>query len=231
MQKEKGQTLLEVLVALSVIVFIIAAITTAVIVSLSSAQYAKNQKTATSLAQEGLDVIRGFHDNEPTQYNSLFSKNSQSQLRCGIYNDNSNACSPTPTPTPTPTSTSTGDVSSIDSGIVAPIEEEACLGEDDLSPLLKPSCPTTSVTPNINCTNSDSITVGNTIFYREINIDERRACNECNPTPTPSPNPTPSYKVTVTVLWTDGKCTSTSYCHNVQLISCLSGVPSPTQTP
>lgn len=61
-QKEKGQTLLETLLALSVSVLILSAITVVVISSLNNAQFAKNQNLANQYAQEGIEVARKTRD-------------------------------------------------------------------------------------------------------------------------------------------------------------------------
>jgi len=59
---ERGQTLLETLLALSVSVFILGAITTVVISSLNSAQFTKNQNLAGQYAREGMEIVRKIRD-------------------------------------------------------------------------------------------------------------------------------------------------------------------------
>lgn len=54
----RGQTLIEILVALSVIAIIATGITVTVTNSLSNVQYGKNQNLATSYAQEGMEILR-----------------------------------------------------------------------------------------------------------------------------------------------------------------------------
>jgi hypothetical protein len=62
MKKQKGQSLMEVLLAFSVALTISGAVITAVITSLSNAQYTKDQNLATSYAKEGMSIIRGIRD-------------------------------------------------------------------------------------------------------------------------------------------------------------------------
>lgn len=54
----KGQTLIEVLVALAIAALVVSAITVISISSLSNAQYVKNQDTASKYAQEGMEIMR-----------------------------------------------------------------------------------------------------------------------------------------------------------------------------
>ncbi|OGH23430.1 MAG: hypothetical protein A3J69_00580 [Candidatus Levybacteria bacterium RIFCSPHIGHO2_02_FULL_42_12] len=60
----KGQTLIEVLVALGISGIIIAAIVTLVTVSLQSAQFTKEQHLATEYAQEGMEEMRTLRDTQ-----------------------------------------------------------------------------------------------------------------------------------------------------------------------
>lgn len=55
---EKGQTLVEALIALGVATIIITAIGMVVITSLDNATFSKNQNLATQYAQEGMDIMR-----------------------------------------------------------------------------------------------------------------------------------------------------------------------------
>lgn len=56
--RNKGQTLIEVVVVIAVMVIVVSALTFATIASLRNAQFAKNQSQATKLAQEGLEKVR-----------------------------------------------------------------------------------------------------------------------------------------------------------------------------
>lgn len=55
---EAGQTLVEVLVAITVVVIVLGAFAIATIVSIRNAQFSQNQAQATKLAQEGIDKIK-----------------------------------------------------------------------------------------------------------------------------------------------------------------------------
>lgn len=59
---ESGQTLLEILIALSVSTLILMAIAVVVISSLSNTQFTKNQNLANQYAQEGIEVVRRIRD-------------------------------------------------------------------------------------------------------------------------------------------------------------------------
>ena len=62
MRDQSGQTLLETLLALSVSVFILGAITTVVVSSLSSAQFTKNKNLAGQYSREGMEIVRKIRD-------------------------------------------------------------------------------------------------------------------------------------------------------------------------
>ena len=63
-KKEKGQTLIEALVALAAAVAVVYAISTAVISALSNAQFSKNQVLATQYAQQGIEIMRQLRDSD-----------------------------------------------------------------------------------------------------------------------------------------------------------------------
>lgn len=67
-QSEKGQTLMELVVVISVMVIVVGALTFATIASIRNAAFAQNQIQATKLAQEGIERVRGARDR-----NSLIS--------------------------------------------------------------------------------------------------------------------------------------------------------------
>ncbi|MDO8604889.1 MAG: prepilin-type N-terminal cleavage/methylation domain-containing protein [bacterium] len=56
----KGQTMIEVLLALAIGVIIIAGISKAVNTSLSNSQFSKNQSSANQYAQEGMEIVRNL---------------------------------------------------------------------------------------------------------------------------------------------------------------------------
>lgn len=59
---QTGQSLLEVIIAISVGILVVTALTAATIFSLRNAQFAKNSAQATQLAQEGIDRVRTGRD-------------------------------------------------------------------------------------------------------------------------------------------------------------------------
>lgn len=63
---EKGQTLLELVIALGLIVVIITAITLTNIGGLRGSQFSQHQSIATKLAQEAVDITRSIRDNSGT---------------------------------------------------------------------------------------------------------------------------------------------------------------------
>ncbi len=65
----KGQTLLELVVVISVVVIVVGALVFATIASIRNASFAQNQLQATKLAQEGLEKVRSLRDRDgPLDY-------------------------------------------------------------------------------------------------------------------------------------------------------------------
>lgn len=62
MRHEKGQSLIEVIVAATVGILVVTALTFATIFSLRNASFAKNSEQATKLAQEGIERVRTGRD-------------------------------------------------------------------------------------------------------------------------------------------------------------------------
>src|SRR3989344_4154383 len=60
----RGQSLLEVLLGFAIASIVIAAITIAVISSLNNAQRSRSQNTATGYAQQALEIMRQFRNND-----------------------------------------------------------------------------------------------------------------------------------------------------------------------
>lgn len=54
----RGQTLIEVLIAMAIGLVVVSAITIAVVSALNNAQFSKNQNLATQYAQEGMEVVK-----------------------------------------------------------------------------------------------------------------------------------------------------------------------------
>lgn len=67
-EAEWGQTLLEVLVALSVGVLVLVAMTAVILSSLSNAQFSKNQNLATLFAQQGMEMVRDLRNKNWTSF-------------------------------------------------------------------------------------------------------------------------------------------------------------------
>jgi len=171
----QGQTIIEVIVALTTSVVIIAAISIAVITALRNTEYSSSQNTATRYAQEGIEFLRFMRDSNFPQFKQLAEAN------VSYYCLAKGATTLTVSP----------------------------LGE------VKP------------CTDS-SVIIDN-IYSRKIEFSSNDAyCRPLQPpSPTPPATPIPtiantSKKVTVTVSWTDGKCTNSEFCHQARSVSCLS---------
>jgi len=73
----KGQTLVEVLLAVGVATLVRIGLTGAVTVSLRNAQFARNQALATKYAQEGIEKVRAYRDQNDWQ---SFTSNCESIL-------------------------------------------------------------------------------------------------------------------------------------------------------
>ncbi len=67
----KGQTLIEVLVALGLIGVIATVLSTVVLTSLGNARFSKDQSLATQYAQEGLEIIRLLRDKNYTVFRNI----------------------------------------------------------------------------------------------------------------------------------------------------------------
>lgn len=69
---QKGQTLLEILLAFSVSILVLSTVILGIITSLSNTQYTKNQGLANSYAQEGMAIVRQIRD---SSWPDFYSKN------------------------------------------------------------------------------------------------------------------------------------------------------------
>lgn len=61
---QQGQSLMELIVVITVVVFVVGALTFATIASLRNAAFAQNQAQATKLAQEGIEKVRSVRDRD-----------------------------------------------------------------------------------------------------------------------------------------------------------------------
>ncbi|MFH1187169.1 MAG: hypothetical protein V1697_03295 [Candidatus Levyibacteriota bacterium] len=73
MKNQKGQVLIETLIALGVAVLIIAAIVTIVIASLNNSLVARSQDLASGYAKQGMETVRNI---AKTNWNSFFAMDS-----------------------------------------------------------------------------------------------------------------------------------------------------------
>lgn len=73
--KNKGQVLIEAIVAIAVIAFVLAGIVSALISAVNNSTFAKNQNIATNLAQEGIGIAR---DQKEIDFNTFKAKDSGS---------------------------------------------------------------------------------------------------------------------------------------------------------
>lgn len=93
LEKQDGQSLIEVLVVLVVATMMIVALITIILSSLKNAQFAQNQIKATKLAQDTVDKIRIFRDGNKNRtisdgltdacFNELWNSDSGSSFYCG----------------------------------------------------------------------------------------------------------------------------------------------------
>jgi Tfp pilus assembly protein PilV len=70
---EKGQSLVEVVIALGIAVTIVIAFTSATISSIRNSQFAKDQNQATKHVQESLEIIRAIRDQDGTVASGTWS--------------------------------------------------------------------------------------------------------------------------------------------------------------
>lgn len=164
MKKEQGQTLVEFLLALGLVVLIVTSITIATISSVNNTNLSKTQNLATQYAQEGIEITRRLRDTNYATFSTL----------SGLY----------------------------------------CLAKN---------CSTINKTTGDPCGPSAQCNVNvDNFFIRQVRITPNAAnCTSATSVAT---------SVTAVVKWTDGKCTTGNFCHNVAIVSCLTGsniVPSP----
>lgn len=72
---QRGQSLIEVLIALAAAVAVVAAIAVTVVTSLSNVDFTKNQNLATQYSREGLEVVRQIAKNNWTNFTTYRSSN------------------------------------------------------------------------------------------------------------------------------------------------------------
>jgi prepilin-type N-terminal cleavage/methylation domain-containing protein len=71
----KGQTLIEVLVALGIIAVVATALSAVVVTSMGNARFSQDQNMATQYSQEGLEIMRQIRDNDYVAFRNLNNGN------------------------------------------------------------------------------------------------------------------------------------------------------------
>lgn len=71
-QGQKGQTLIEVVAALTVSVAIVTALTITILTALNNVQFSKNQNLAAQYAQQGMEVMRQLRNSNWDTFNKNF---------------------------------------------------------------------------------------------------------------------------------------------------------------
>lgn len=71
MKAMKGQTLIEIMVALAVGIIILSAITTAVLTSLNNVEQSSSKDQSGSYATDGLEIVRKMRDTQITAFRNL----------------------------------------------------------------------------------------------------------------------------------------------------------------
>jgi type II secretory pathway pseudopilin PulG len=182
---QKGQGLVEALIALGAAVVIISAITVAVITSVQNTDFSKYQNLATNYAQQGLAIVK--------QQSLLDWNNTATYGGTFPFCLNQGA-----TTLPPLSSTSCQDINA----------GNMFIRQVDIQNKIVPGPVCNGSNPSSCCNNftSPCCIVGTAV--------------DCNATPQLC-----SSRVTVTVKWTDGKCSANSpFCHNVKLDSCLQDI-------
>ncbi len=85
MFNSKGQSLIELIIVITVGLIIIGALVFATISSLRNAQFASDQIQATKLAQEGLEKIRTLRDRNIASFNDLWAVPLSCPTNCYFY--------------------------------------------------------------------------------------------------------------------------------------------------
>jgi len=68
---EKGQTIIEAIVALAAILIIVTAIAIAIVSAISNSQFIKNQNLANKYAQQGMEFVRGIRADNIDEFQIL----------------------------------------------------------------------------------------------------------------------------------------------------------------
>lgn len=85
MGNNRGQTLLEAVIALSVLVIVLGAVATSVLTSINNSSFIKQQNQANKLAQQGMEYIRDRINNSgttPTAFSTYSSSGYNGSTKC-----------------------------------------------------------------------------------------------------------------------------------------------------
>lgn len=69
----RGETLIEVLIALALITVVATALAAVVVTSMGNARFSKDQNLATQSAQEGMEIVRRIRDNNYVDFRNIAS--------------------------------------------------------------------------------------------------------------------------------------------------------------
>lgn len=185
MDSEKGQSLIEVIVASVVGILVVAALTFATIFSLRNANFAKTSSQATKLAQEGIERVRTGRDRNQC-IRALTTTNVYS------WDGNNSSCNPSPPEQPIWDYPITG-------GCDNPSDGGKCYFRVDLNGVLTNIGYDQITFPTVF---AETIQSGSQVFRRVVLLSD-----ESTPITLPGGNTVPSYQVqktvTVIVIWTD----------------------------
>jgi type II secretory pathway pseudopilin PulG len=186
---QKGQSLIEALVALGAAVIIVSAITIAVITAVNNSDFAKYQNLANGYAQQGIQVIQ--------QKAQLDWNDTATYSGAAVW------CLPQ----------GTTDFYSHD---ILPTDPNCSDNSVNVADKFFRQVSFTKISPSNNCNglNPPPCCITGTPVDCSASLDNARLC---------------SSKATVTVSWTDGKCSQDSssvnyYCHQVKLDTCITDI-------
>lgn len=94
MRKEKGQSLVEALVALAAAVVIVTGITVAVITSISNSDFSKYQNLSTQYAQQGLEILKQQSESNWASFALLNGVYCLSQNSTALVSPGAGSCPP-----------------------------------------------------------------------------------------------------------------------------------------
>jgi Tfp pilus assembly protein PilW len=96
-RRTKGQSLVEVVVAIAIVILIVSGLVVSVITSLRSAQSSRNRSIATKLTQDGMEIIRNLRDNGWNQFITYHSLDPWCMDSSGVLTAPDPVCAPNST--------------------------------------------------------------------------------------------------------------------------------------